>query len=138
MTKQTKLAPKLTIKQKKFVANKVKGMKNAQAYKEAGYSSSSRAVAEVNSSRLLKQDNIQKAIDKALEFHEATPEFAVGRLKAIAEQNKELGASRLASKDLLELHGWKRGDRPTISVTADNIGFFGNVRSIDNPPTPST
>lgn len=114
---------KLTVKQRKFVAKKVAGATNAKAYKEAGYSSSSRAVAEVNASRLLKKDNIQKAIDDALEHHGATPEFAVGRLKVIAEQDKELGASRLASKDILELHGWKRGDKPTVVLDVKQAWF---------------
>ncbi len=118
---------KLTPRQSKFVAGKVAGKKNAIAYKDAGYSVSSRAVAEVNASRLLNKANIQQAIDKALEHHGATPEFAVGRLKVIAEQDKEIGAARLASKDILELHGWRRGDKPTVTLEIGNA-FFNQVR----------
>lgn len=118
----------LTIKQKKFIAHKVAGATNAKAYIDAGYSVTSRPVAEVNASRLLNKANIQQAINEALEHHNATPEFAVGRLKAIAEQSKELGASRLASKDILELHGWNRGDKPQVTLDIRNASFYNQAR----------
>lgn len=118
---------KLTIKQKKFVANKIAGKRNALAYIDAGYSAPTRNTAEANASKLLNQHNIQQAIDVALEHHGATPEFAVGRLKQIAEQDKEIGAARLASKDILELHGWHRGDRPTVTLEIGNA-FFNATR----------
>lgn len=124
---------KLTVRERKFVASKVKGSTNAKAYVEAGYSVKKRSTADVNASKLLKKAKIQDAINQALEHHGATPEFAVGRLKEIAEQNKEIGAARLASKDILELHGWQRGERPNITLQVDNASFFHNSRPIDNP-----
>jgi hypothetical protein len=121
---------KLTVRQRKFVANKVKGMTNHEAYLKAGYQASSYNIARNNSSKLMAKDNIQQAIDTALEYHGATPEFAVGRLKAIAGQDKELGASRLASKDILELHGWRRGEKPQLQIQVN--GFFGESRTIQS------
>ncbi len=114
---------KLSIKRKKFVANKVTGMTNAKAYVDAGYSAPNSNVANANASKLLQNDNIRQAIDNALEFHGATPEFAVGRLKKIAEQEKELGASRLASKDILELHGWNKQTSPTVVLDVKQAFF---------------
>lgn len=125
--KNTKDKPRLTVKQTKFVANKVKGMAGYKAYTEAGYKANSYMIAASEASKLTKKPTIQAAIDSALESHGATPEFAVGRLKQIAEQNKEIGAARLASKDILELHGWQRGDRPTVSLQIGNA-FFGDSR----------
>ncbi len=119
----------LTIKQKKFVAAKVSGKTNALSYIQAGYSAPNSNVANANSSKLLQKNNIQQAIERALEHHGATPEFAVGRLKQIAEQNKEIGAARLASKDILELHGWHRGDRPTVELQIANA-FFNDTRKV--------
>ena len=89
----------------------------------------STATAAVRSSRMLKNVNVKAAIEAALEHHGATPEFAVGRLKQIAEQDKEIGAARLASKDILELHGWHRGDRPTDELQIANA-FFQETRKV--------
>lgn len=120
---------KLRPKQAKFVKAKLDGKPNALAYTEAGYKALNRNSAEASSSRLLRNANVQQAIEEALKLAEATPEFAVKRLKAIAEQSEELGASRLASKDILELHGWQRGNRPESRLTIENA-FFGNSRDI--------
>jgi phage terminase small subunit len=119
---------KLTIRQKKFVANKVDGKTNHAAYLQAGYAASNNDIARANSSKLLAKENIKLAITNALEAHGATPEFAVRRLKEIAEQDKEIGAARLASKDILELHGWQRGDRPQIQLDITNASFFNQAR----------
>ena len=119
---------KLSVRQKKFIANKVKGETNHASYLKAGYRASNNDIARANSAKLLAKENIKQAIETALEAHGATPEFAVGRLKAIAEQDKELGASRLASKDILELHGWQRGDRPSVTLEFKDTQFFNQAR----------
>ena len=124
----------LTIKQRKFVANKVAGKKNAESYVGAGYVARNRNVAEVESSRLLRKPNVQAAIDKALEFHGATPEFAVGRLKQIAEQETEVGAARLAAKDILELHGWRKDERPGVQITFKHSFFTQSRRGDSSQP----
>src|SRR5690606_31001517 len=112
-----------TIKQRKFVAAKIAGKKNAEAYLEAGYKASTRGIAEAEASRLTNKPNIQAAIDQALEMHGATPEFAVGRIKQIAEQTDEIGAARLAAKDILELHGWRKGEQPGLTLNVKNAFF---------------
>lgn len=118
---------KLTIKQKKFVKAKVEGKTNIEAYAEAGYSTNNKDVVKVESSRLKNRPHIQAAIEEALEINGATPEWAVRQLKKVAEQDDELGAKRLASKDILELHGWNKADRPTMQLDIKNA-FFGNGR----------
>lgn len=114
---------RLTGKERKFVLAKVKGDTNVDAYKKAGYAPMNRKAVSVNASQIHTKPHIQQAIQDALALHEATPEFAVGRLKAIAEQDKEIGASRLASKDILELHGWRKEERPNLQVSVKNAFF---------------
>lgn len=121
----------LTIKQKKFVAAKVSGKTNDAAYVAAGYKASNNNVARVEGSKLLNKPSIQIAIDKALEYHGATPEFAVGELVKVARQEDELGAKRLAAKDLLELHGWRKDDRPTVSLNIKSA-FFNTSRQAND------
>lgn len=123
--KQTPSGQKPTVKisPKRFANALIKNdMNGTKAIKELDPEASP-GVAAVRSSRMLKNDNVRQAIDDALQFHEATPEFAVGRLKKIAEQEKELGASRLASKDLLELHGWNKQSSPTVVLDVKQAFF---------------
>jgi len=119
---------RLTPKQKRFVKEKVDGKSDYKAYEAAGYSTNTNAQAvRSNAQKLKNQDKIQNAIDLALAYHGATPEFAVGRLKSIAEQDEELGASRLASKDILELHGWSKNNKPHVTL-AIKSSFFTEAR----------
>ena len=115
----------LTGKQRKFVKAKVEGMNNMEAYADAGYSTKNRDVVKAQSSTLRNKPHIQKAIDDALELHGATPEWAVKQLMSVAKQDKEIGAKRLASKDILELHGWNKADRPTLKLEVKNAFFQG-------------
>lgn len=118
---------KLTIKQKKFVANKIKGMNNDKAYVEAGYKATTKNVARVEGSKLLNKPNIQQAVEDALKANEMSPEYLIGKLKYVVDQNKEIGAKRLAIMDGLQLHGWRKDERPTVSLTV-NQAFFGKGR----------
>lgn len=111
----------LNFREKRFVAAKVKGLKHVEALKEAGYQVSTKKTAVVKASQKLKEPHIQAAIRDALAISGATPEFAVKQLVKVAEQDEELGAKRLASKDILELHGWNKADKPSM-----NIEFSGN------------
>lgn len=124
---------RLTVRQKKFVAAKVAGKTNVEAYKQAGYDAKNRAIAESNASRLTRNESIQAAIDAALSAHEATPEFAVGVLKQVADQETEIGARRLAAKDILELHGWRKDQRPQMSLNIKQA-FFTEARNKRNQP----
>lgn len=123
----------LTVKQRKFVANKVSGMTNHEAYVKAGYSAPTLTTATSEGSKLHRKPSIQAAIDKALEFHGATPEFAVGVLKQVADQEDEIGAKRLAAKDILELHGWRKDERPQMSLNIKQA-FFTESRAKRQDP----
>lgn len=116
----------LDIKQKKYVIARVQGASKQKAAMIAG--ASTPVAASQYANRMSKNVSVQQAIDNALELTEATPEFAVRRLKQIAQQDEEIGAARLASKDILELHGWRKNERPTVSLTVNNA-FFGASRN---------
>lgn len=121
---------RLTPKERKFAMAKVAGDTNLVAYKKAGYAPMKPESEAVAASVVNTKPHIQQAIQDALNLHEATPEFAVGRLKSIAEQEKEIGAARLASKDILELHGWRKEERPNLQVSVKNA-FFNASRKDD-------
>jgi len=120
---------KLTFKERKFVKAKIEGKTNIAAYNEAGYSPQKASVVPVAASNINTRPHIQEAINKALELHGATPEWAVLQLKKVAEQDEEIGAKRLASKDILELHGWNKSDRPTVQIQFKN-SFFQSGRDL--------
>lgn len=114
---------RLTLKETKLVQAKVAGKTHEQAYHAAYNPAAPKATAVANTHKVLKRPHVQAAIAKALDYHQATPEYAVGVLKQVAEQDKEIGARRLAAKDLLELHGWNRGQKPSISIDVQNAFF---------------
>ncbi len=118
---------KLSIRDRKFVRNKVLGMTNAQAYVEAGFKATTKEIANVHGSIKHRKPHIQDAIDEALTKHGLSPEWAVEQLGKVAEQDAEIGAKRLAAKDILELHGWNKSERPTMQLQVKNA-FFGNGR----------
>lgn len=119
--------PKLTVKQSKFVAKVVGGETKTKAYKEVykpqteNQNSIHRQAHEVS-----RKPQVQAAIDAALNKVGATPEFAVQVLAEVAEQDKEIGARRLAAKDILELHGWRKDERPQNTLQITNA-FFSNI-----------
>lgn len=118
---------KLSVKQKKYVAGIVQGKSQREAALKAG--AKTPIAADQYAQRLSKNVEVQKAIDEALESQGATPEYAVKTLKEVADQTKEIGARRLAAKDILELHGWQRGQRPTVTLELKD-GFFRTSREI--------
>lgn len=118
----------LNIREKRFVAAKVRGLKHLDAMKEAGYTVGKKQTAMVRASQKMAEPHIQIAIRDALAISGATPEFAVKQLVKVAEQDEELGAKRLASKDILELHGWNKADRPTMNIEFSG-NFFNEARS---------
>lgn len=122
---------KLTIKQKKFIANQAKGMTNHESYVAAGYSAPNKKIAGINAAKLKRKPEIQQAIEEALELTGATPEFAIRQLYEIAKQDEEMGAKRLASKDLLELHGWKKNQAPNNVLAIENAFFTQTRKQIE-------
>lgn len=122
---------KLTIKEKKFVAAKVGGKTNRDAYKEAGYSTNSNTnTLDVAASMINRRPNVQAAIDSGLAKAGLTPEYAIEQLAKIVNQDEEFGAKRLAIKDVLELHGWNKTERPQVHVKFEG-GFFQSARNKD-------
>lgn len=116
---------KPTPKERAFIKGKIAGKTHAEAYLEAGYAPNSKEVMTVAGSNIAKRPHVQEAINKALELHGATPEWAVLQLKKVAEQDEEIGAKRLAAKDILELHGWNKNERPTVEIKFKNAFFQG-------------
>lgn len=122
---------KLTIKEKKFVAAKIAGKTNRDAYREAGYSTNTNlATIDSAASAINTRPNIQAAIDAGLASAGLTPEYAIKELEKIVSQDDELGAKRLAIKDVLELHGWNKADRPQVHVKLEG-SFFNAARTKD-------
>lgn len=142
--KQQKVFPKrkLTIQEKRLVAARVQGATQVEAYRAAGYSVKDKKIAAINATRKINKPHIQQAIDEALAAEGATPQWAVAQLKAVAEQNAEVGAKRLAAKDILELHGWNKADRPTVQLDIKNAFFQGARKTestiLDVTPEPET
>jgi phage terminase small subunit len=124
---------KLSVKERKFIASKIKGASSVQAYKDAGYAIMSPEAMQTEATRINKRESIQLAIDQALAKHEMTPDVAVHELSKIVKQDKELGAKRLAIKDVLELHGYKTGQSPTISLDIKSA-WFNVARPTETKP----
>ena len=115
---------KLTSKQRKLVKAKIQGKNNIEAFREAGYAiPSSDTALRVNASRAVNQPHIQQVINDALASQGLTPEWAVAQLGKVAAQDDEIGAKRLAAKDILELHGWNKLERPTMQLQVKNAFF---------------
>lgn len=124
---------KPTLKERKFAKLIVQGEHGYKAYNKA-YSPQKKEVAMVAASQVKARPHVQKLIEDALEAQGATPEWAVAQLMKVAAQDEEIGAKRLAAKDILELHGWNKADRPTVQVQFKNA-FFNNKReAIDVTP----
>lgn len=113
-------------KQAKFTVAKIAGKSNRVAGLEAG--AKTPQAADKYAQRMSKNVQVQQAIDNALKANDMTPEYLVAQLKTVIEQDKEIGAKRLAIKDGLELNGWQRGDRPQIQLDIKNAAFFSSVR----------
>lgn len=122
---------KLTLKQRKLVKAKIEGKTNLQAYEEAGYSiTGKKTVDQVNAFQAVSKPHIQQVIEEALQAQGLTAEWAVAQLGKVAAQDDEIGAKRLAAKDILELHGWNKTDRPTVQLQVKNA-FFQGGRNTD-------
>lgn len=81
--------PKLTVKQRKFIANKAKGMSGAEAARQAGYSP--RSATEIASENLSKP-NVRDAFLKAMEKQGITDDKLVKVLNEGLEANRTISA----------------------------------------------
>lgn len=117
----------LAPKEIKYVGARVSGKSKRSSALVAG--AKTPIAADKYGNRMSKNVQVQQAIDDALESNGMTPEYLVSKLKDVIEQDKEIGAKRLAIKDGLELRGWKRGDRPTVVLDVQNA-FFQQTREV--------
>lgn len=118
----------LTVKQKKFVAKVVNGKTKTDAYKEVYNPTTTKKESIYRQAHeVSKKPQVQQAINEALELHGLTPEVAIGELSKIVHQDEEIGAKRLAIKDVLELHGWRKDTRPQTTLQINN-SFFTESR----------
>lgn len=122
---------KLDVREKKLVKARIEGKTQIASWEEAGYSVNNRASASVEASKKFNKPHIQEAISEALEINGATPEWAVRQIKKVAEQDEEFASKRLASMNILELHGWQKNERPTLQLQVKNA-FFGESRNAKN------
>lgn len=124
-------AGKLTIKEKKFVSGKIKGLTNEKAYDAAGYGTgkANKLTKMSAGSAIAARPLVQRAIEDALAKHNLTPDYAIEQLAKIVAQDEELGAKRLAIKDSFELMGWNKAERANVRVEFKG-NFFASARGI--------
>lgn len=123
---------KLTGKQRDFVTEYLKNGKNGVRAALKAYGTDNYKVASAISSENLEKPGIKEAIELALIKQEATPEFAVRNIKNIAQDTENNPSAALhANVKILELHGWKAGDRPQVSLNIKNSFFNSNRKPKD-------
>lgn len=119
---------KLTRKQRAFITEYIKNGQNGVQAVLRAYDTSydtARAIASEN----LAKPNIKEAIEMALAKSEVTPEFAIGNIKKVATLTDENPTASLsANKLILQLHGWKEGERPSTTLQIKNA-FFNKPRN---------
>ena len=119
---------KLTGKQRAFITEYIKNGKNGVQAALKVYNANSYNVAAAVSSENLNKPNIKEAIEKALEKADATPEKAVENVWNVANQTEvNPGHALNANKLILQLHGWKEGERPNTTLNIKNA-FFNKHR----------
>lgn len=94
----------LNPRQQRFVELYLSGLPASQAYRQAGYSVRTARSAESAAERLLRNVEVQAAVDRAAERQELTVDWVLGRLKAEAVDRGE-GGSHSARVRALELLG---------------------------------
>jgi phage terminase small subunit len=123
---------RLTGKQKAFITEYLKNGRNGAQAALKVYNANYNVARSISSENLTKP-NIQFAIEQALISQDATPEFAVGTIKKVAEQVEINPSAALnASVKILELHGWNKADRPDMKIQVKNA-FFNGTRKQTKP-----
>lgn len=120
---------KLTIKEAKYTKARIEGKNKRTAGLIAG--ATTEAGADKYANRMSKNVHVQKLIDEAMDAEGLTANKLISELRSVIEQDKEIGAKRLAIKDGLELLGWQRGERPNVTLDIKNANFFGQTRQQD-------
>lgn len=121
---------RLTLKQKRFIAEYLKNGGNGRQAALIAYPNQTSHSANVQATQNLNKPSIQAEIDKALQKHNATPDFAVGKIVEVANMevdSKTAGSVLKASDTILELHGFRKGQNPSIGLQVNQ--FFGKSRT---------
>lgn len=103
---------KLTLKQQQFVNEYMIDLNATQAYKRAGYSAKSEAVAGVEGHKLLKNPKISDAIEEAMKKREKRTEITADR---VLEQ-----LAKVAFSDMKDFMEWKTVQQITDYKTVWN------------------
>jgi hypothetical protein len=125
----------LTPRDRKFVTAYVKTSKKAKAMRIADPTLAA-ASAGVVASNTLRNINVQKAIEDALVNHGLTPDHAIAELSKLVDQDEELAVKHRAISTTLELMGWRKSDKPMVSI--EMTGFMGKSRTILDGETVQT
>lgn len=119
-----RIKDKLTPSETQLVKSKISGKTHEQAYREAyPNAKGTKATAVANTDKVLKRPRVQQAIDDALAEQNLTPQYVIGKLKDIVDQDKEIGAKRLAIRDVLELHGYQKSAPPNLTINTKQAFF---------------
>lgn len=124
MSKKRK--PVTKIHPKKFAAEYIKNNKNGTRAVQAIDKQADFGTASVRASRMLKDVKVQQAIEEALIKHEVTAEHAIKKVKAVSDMeldSKSASSILKASNLILELHGWRKDERPTTTLNIKNAFF---------------
>ena len=112
----------LTFKQQAFVrAHVTTGGKSATAAVQKAYNSSSENSAAVMAHNLLRLPKIQRAIDRAMEVAEITPEWIKKEIKTIAKDEEVPAHTRLNALSNL-------GKAEGMYVEKKLIGVVGSIQ----------
>lgn len=118
---------KLTVKQQKFAAKVAGGSSKVDAYREVyNTNTTNKQTLYREAHETARKPQVQEAIDNALIKLHATPEYAVSKIKSVSdmELNDRSASSVLkASNTILELHGWRKDERPTTTLNIKNAFF---------------
>lgn len=120
---------RLSKKERTYIKEYVESGNGTQAALKA-YDTDDYNTAGAISSENLKKPRIQQAIDNALINEEATPEYAVKRVKNVADQeidNRSAPSVLKAANQILELHGWRKDERPQTKLQVNQ--FFTSSRN---------
>ena len=130
---------KLSVKEHKFVAGIIKGLSATQSAKDAGYSESN---AHNVGSKLLKEDYINREIERQLNVAGFSPERILAELWDLYSESKANGSYGPA-KDILVLLGRNinmfqdvRKTQSTVTHQFEQLLDATNKTKDITPPTP--
>jgi hypothetical protein len=123
---------KLEPKQRIYAMARAKGKSKRQSGLEAG--AETPLAADKYGTRMSSNVQVQKAIDEAMVKQGLSPEYAVKKIGSVADMeldNRSAPTILKASLTILELHGWRKEDKPNMTLNINQ--FFGKARTKQRP-----